>query len=387
MLLSVIIPAYNLENYIEECVNSVRNQTYKNLEIIIVDDGSVDETFNICQRLAKEDERIVVVSQKNAGVTMARNKGLSLASGECVTFVDGDDTLEAEMYERMLEKIENRDLVSCGYIHHFSTQRIECVFDDFEGAFNTLDEMEHIWKTMIYDLEKGKLHPVNPGLWSKIYRTDLTRKVMNKIDAGIFYAEDAVFLYQYLLECKSVYFLRESYYHYQYRKESVCHSKNEMMLENANRMFLELKDVFAAHYLKDALNEQLQKRIVIMTMDAINRYMGFSIKYRVPQYIIEVNDLVDRRIVVYGASQMGQDVMYRLSNENIVPVAWVDKDYEYFKNQGLEVCSPNVLNSLEFEVLLIAVSNENLANVIKEEIIQKGIYEDKILWRKPIRVY
>ena len=71
MLLSVIIPVYNLENYIEECVNSVRNQTYKNLEIIIVDDGSEDKSFDICYRLAKEDKRIILVSQENVGVTMA----------------------------------------------------------------------------------------------------------------------------------------------------------------------------------------------------------------------------------------------------------------------------------------------------------------------------
>ncbi len=386
-LLSVIIPAYNLEKYIEECVNSVRNQTYENLQIIIVDDGSVDGTFDICNRIAEEDERVIVVSQENAGVTMARRKGLSLAQGEHVTFVDGDDYIEPEMYSCMMRNIEDYDLVVCGYFHHLSDGRVEIRHDDFEGEYRTKEAMECVWKKMVYNIDKRKINSIRPALWNKIYRKDMAQKIMALLDAELFYAEDAVFLYQYILQCKSIIFLKKAFYHYRFREESVCHSKNEKMLENTNRKYLSLKKAFSGHYMERELISQLQKRTVDTAMNILNNYMGFSINYRVPRFVVDVSDLKDCRIVLYGAGQMGQDVMVMLINNHVTTIAWVDKNYQYLRRTGLDVDDVDVLDGLEFDVLLIAVSDEMLMEEIKREIIQKGISEDKIVWKKPIVTY
>ncbi len=113
---SVIIPAYNVERFIAECVNSIREQTYKNLEIIIVDDGSSDLTFDVCQKLALEDDRIKLVRNNHGGVSRARNAGLDNATGEYIMSVDSDDIIEPDMIETLYNKLKehNADVVACG---------------------------------------------------------------------------------------------------------------------------------------------------------------------------------------------------------------------------------------------------------------------------------
>ena len=116
-LVSVIIPAYNIERYISRCLDSIMAQTYNNLEIIVIDDGSKDQTAEILDDYQKRDSRIIVVHKENGGVSSARNNGLDIATGDYISFVDGDDLIESNMYEilvKILEK-EKTDIAHCGY--------------------------------------------------------------------------------------------------------------------------------------------------------------------------------------------------------------------------------------------------------------------------------
>jgi len=119
----------------------------------------------------------------------------------------------------------------------------------------------------------------------------------------------------------------------------------------------------------------------------LNEYMGFSSQYRVPKYVIDVEDLRNKKILIYGASQMGQDVMFQLEKEKIATAAWVDKDYMFLRKQGLEVCSPNIIRDIKFDVLLITVSDANLAEQIKVELVTSGVCEEQIIWKKPIKLW
>lgn len=116
-MISVIVPVYNIEKYIKKCICSIINQTYKDLEIIIVDDGSNDRSGQICDEFAGQDERIIVIHKENGGLSSARNVGLDIARGEYIGFVDGDDYISERMYETLLCHIEsnNADMVICGY--------------------------------------------------------------------------------------------------------------------------------------------------------------------------------------------------------------------------------------------------------------------------------
>ena len=116
-LLSVIIPAYNVEKYIDHCLNTVTNQTYKNLEIIIVDDGSPDNSGKIIDDWSKKDCRIKVIHKENGGLGFARNSGLEIATGDYIAFIDSDDYIDLNMYETLINKaIETKsDIVYCGF--------------------------------------------------------------------------------------------------------------------------------------------------------------------------------------------------------------------------------------------------------------------------------
>ena len=109
-LLSVIVPVYKVEHYLHRCINSIRNQTYKNLQIILVDDGSPDNCGKICDEYAELDARIIVVHQKNRGLSGARNTGLRYAKGEYVAFVDSDDWISSDMYQTLVNLVELNDL-------------------------------------------------------------------------------------------------------------------------------------------------------------------------------------------------------------------------------------------------------------------------------------
>ena len=113
--ISVIVPVYKAEKFLSNCIKSILNQTYHDLEVILVDDGSPDSSGQICEEYAKKDNRIKVIHQKNAGVAAARNVGLDLATGDYITFVDSDDYIRPQMYEKMLKCAQNNhcDLVMC----------------------------------------------------------------------------------------------------------------------------------------------------------------------------------------------------------------------------------------------------------------------------------
>ena len=112
-LISVIVPVYNVRKYIEKCIYSIINQTYKNLEIIIIDDGSTDGSETLCDKFKDKDQRVIVLHQKNSGQSRARNKGLEIASGEYIGFVDADDWIDNDFFEKLIEKSEKEDLDMC----------------------------------------------------------------------------------------------------------------------------------------------------------------------------------------------------------------------------------------------------------------------------------
>ena len=125
-LISIIVPVYNVELYLNECINSIRNQTYKNLEIILIDDGSTDNSGKICDEYAKIDSRIVVIHKENKGVTSARKVGVEIANGKYIGFVDSDDYIDKEMYKNMLKKIleTDADFIDCGCIRFSDSNNI-----------------------------------------------------------------------------------------------------------------------------------------------------------------------------------------------------------------------------------------------------------------------
>ena len=210
-LISVIVPVYKVEKYLDRCVQSIVDQTYRNLEIILVDDGSPDNSPALCDAWVEKDSRIKVIHKENGGLSDARNAGMAIATGELMGFIDSDDYIEPEMYQLLFErmKVDDSDIVACG---------VEMVFEDgtpsrlltYSGEFvlNTIQAMEAIIQ------EKYLKQPV----WYKLYKSALVRDLMFPVGK---YHEDVFWSYQAVARARQVSVLDRPCYYYIQRSGSI----------------------------------------------------------------------------------------------------------------------------------------------------------------------
>lgn len=220
--ISVIVPCYNIREYLPRCIESILAQTYKNLEIILISDGSTDGTDEVIREYVKKDSRIIPVFKQNSGVSDTRNRGLDIATGDYIGFVDGDDYIEPEMYETLLKNaIENNaDISHCGYQMVFPSR--------VDYYYNTGKKVIQDNKKGIRDIIVGDY--VEPSPCIKIYRKNIVNNLRMPPDIKI--NEDVIFnFYAFVNSQKSVY-EDLPFYHYILRKGSAATSKI-----NQNKLF------------------------------------------------------------------------------------------------------------------------------------------------------
>lgn len=213
-LVSVIIPAYNIEEYIGRCLDSVLSQTYENLEIIVIDDGSSDSTGKILDEYEKKEDRIKVIHKENGGVSSARNKGLDVAAGEYIGFIDGDDLIDPRMYEILVNLLEeeNADIAHCGYQMVFPNR--------VDYYYNTGKRKVQTTKEGLKDLLSGEM--IEPGLVNKLYKKDIIKN--HRLDETVKINEDLLMNYQLFKESKKSVYYDITPYFYMIRKGSATGS-------------------------------------------------------------------------------------------------------------------------------------------------------------------
>lgn len=387
-LVSVVIPAYNIEDFIAECVESVQNQTYQNLEIILVDDGSTDGTAAYCEKAAAADGRITVIHQENGGVVAARNAGLRVSHGKYLSFVDGDDYLEPNMFEILLDEIGTSDMASAGvYQERLPDDVVECRDGFPPGLYEGKEALSLIYGKMIYDQETGRLQPMTSWIHNKLYIRSTAERIHEGLDRELIFAEDSVFLYRYMLECKSFVISDRCLYHYRYRKGSAVHCVNENMLADINRVYLALTDVFREHWMSKELLFQLQKWVMEKACIAVNETMGFDERIHIPEFTVDTEGLDGRKVVLYGAGRVGRDACWQLKRSGREIVLWADKSYRHYQGEGLSVQAPDEILQTDYDVVLIAVEDERVAKEIQKSLTGKGIPEEAILWHQPVKLY
>ena len=219
-MLSIVVPVYNVKEYLDECLLSILNQTFTDLEIILVDDGSTDGSSSICDSYAEKDRRIRVIHQPNKGLSGARNTGLQHIHGEWAAFVDSDDFLEPHMYERMLREAEKSkaDLVVCGVQTFYIEDGKKKVKGQLPATdiFSVCDEKEY-W--IIYD-QKGSM--TCDVVWNKLYRRNLLEGI--EFPEGK-YCEDVFVMHHILSKCGRICMLPDCFYWYRLRADSIMHEK------------------------------------------------------------------------------------------------------------------------------------------------------------------
>lgn len=199
--ISVIVPVYNVEKYLDRCIKSILNQTFTDFELILIDDGSPDNCPKMCDEWAKKDSRIVVIHKENGGVSSARNFGLDKASGEYISFVDPDDVLHSQFYEIMVKNIGESEIAFCDYMR-FSDK---CLFENIDG---TLIEPEILNNKKVFNHSSLSCYVV----WNKLIKSSIING--QRFDAQIKNAEDSLFAFDLLLKCHSVVFINKKLYGY-----------------------------------------------------------------------------------------------------------------------------------------------------------------------------
>lgn len=200
---SVIVPIYNVEDYLKCCVDSIVNQTYKNLEIILVDDGSPDNCGKMCDDFAKQDDRIKVIHKENGGLSDARNAGLDVASGDLIAFVDSDDYIDLNMVEVLVEALEKNDadISMCRYSKVYPDVETEDIGDNTESVFLKTDGLKE------YLLARF----VDPFVWNKLYRKEIIDNI--RFVKGVL-GEDNEFNYKVFLNSEKSVLIQKPLYKY-----------------------------------------------------------------------------------------------------------------------------------------------------------------------------
>lgn len=210
-LISVIVPIYNVEKYLARCIDSIVNQTYKNLEIILVDDGSPDRCPQMCDDYDEKDSRIKVVHKKNGGLSDARNAGIAVAKGEYISFIDSDDYVSDDFFECLLDVMnkENSDIAECSVVKLYEDNRFDEFSDDLSvKTYDTQDAMS----ALIAE------NPFHQHVWNKLYKTELVKDIpyaVGKLN------EDEFWTYQVFGRADKVSKLNKTMYYYFQRNSSI----------------------------------------------------------------------------------------------------------------------------------------------------------------------
>ena len=210
-LISVIVPIYKVEEYLDRCVESIVNQTYKNLEIILVDDGSPDNCSHICDEWAKKDSRIKVIHKKNGGLSDARNAGMEIAAGAYISFIDSDDYISLGFFETLISVMgaEASDIVECSVAKFYENKRIREYSDDMSiVSFDTENALSGlIWES-----------PFHQHVWNKLYKADVAKDIpfaVGKLN------EDEFWTYQVFGKAKKITKINKTMYFYLQRSNSI----------------------------------------------------------------------------------------------------------------------------------------------------------------------
>jgi glycosyltransferase involved in cell wall biosynthesis len=365
-MVSVIIPVYNVQDYIEKCISSVCCQTYIDLEILIVNDGSTDETPIICRELAKKDSRIVLIDQANQGVVAARQSGIEKASGDFIAFVDGDDWIEPDMIEEMVSNIGNADLISVGVFKEKQNGCVDKIKDSFPSG--TLYDIDQIRSQMLYGEDYTKSQPLTPYMVNKLYIANKVKKLHPRLNKDLKFAEDHIFVCMYLMGSSSIAFKEDCYYHYRYNIVSSSRKVDPDKLVKLSNAYKNMLELFKSNYL-----DQIQGWLLTKCYFALNEDLGFNSTQRILRYIADIPFSKADKIVLYGAGRVGLDLNKQLNTLGYNVVLWVDRMYEQCQAKGLPVNNIEKIISTNYDYIYIAIENSTTQDAIVNDLLKMNI--------------
>lgn len=237
-LLSVIVPVYNAEPYLTQCLDSILSQDISDYEIILVDDGSTDNSGAICDRYAAAHPHIRCLHQPNGGHTCARQNGVRASRGEYIAFVDSDDWINPGMYRRMVTaaKETGADIIHCNFTAVMPRRTKVCGTPFSPGLYDRKQLEDTVYPGMIY-FGTYFVFGIAPNLWNKLFRRNILEHYLFRLPHDIIVGEDGPITYACILEATSIYFCEEAFYNYRSNADSVSHHMDAKRLFENHVMF------------------------------------------------------------------------------------------------------------------------------------------------------
>lgn len=372
-MISVIVPIYNAKAYLPQCIDSLIHQTFTDLEILLVNDGSTDGCAAVCEEYRQKDPRVVVLHRENGGLVSARKEGLKAAKGEYIAYVDADDWIEPDMYRSMYRKMteEKADIVMCGHCEDTGTAVRKVLHGIPEGRYGKRELVREVYPRMIVNngfFEWG----IYGGLWDKLFRKECLEAFQYEVDERITIGEDAACIYPCLLNADSVYVMEECFYHYRQTLSSMVKKIPDRDLEREKfRILYETTDKSLEKYagIFDLRQQWKIYLLFVMLPRAVSLYRGYEkLSFLFPFPKVKKGD----RIVLYGAGLFGQRMYHFLKETGFCPVsAWVDRNYAQLRDMGLPVESPEAVPRTSFDAIVIANTYERSRKELYGELVRK----------------
>ncbi len=260
-LVSVVVPVYKTERYIKQCVDSIIGQTYKRLQIILVDDGSPDACPQICDEYASSDSRVVVIHKQNGGAMYARKAGLDYANGAYILFVDGDDWLEADAVEVLLARAESdgADCVMFGYVREYEGKSIPNPLFEDDFSYDEAESERLIHRRLVGPLGDELIHPERVdnlvSVCMKLYRTETARRGRIVSERAVGTSEDTVFNLYALEGCRISYVDRCFYHYRKSNAQSITTAHKPELADKWDRLY----EIFCDYIEKSGQKEEYEK--------------------------------------------------------------------------------------------------------------------------------
>lgn len=367
--ISVIIPIYNAEQYLKKCIESIIGQTYRNLDIVLVDDGSTDASPWICEKYAAMDERVKVIHRENAGLVAAREAGVENAIGDYVTFVDADDYIDPDAYEVLVRNLESDDvdIVAFGMLEEYPEHIVKKENHYPDGLYQRQEIERVLFPSM---LSYGSFFDfgILPNLVCKVIKKSFWVESDVNVDNGITVGEDADATFQLLVNAQTVQLIDIYPYHYVKRDDSMMwKSIKEGSIE---KLQSDLMRSFQRSGVQDIMKRQLAD------------FVAFVSLLKQPWRVAKVeNALVGKRIALYGAGGFGQAIFGNYREQVVV---WVDGNYQRYIQREFDIYPVETLLEYQdkYDAIYVAILNVEICRDVKEKIMSMGVEKPVLFYER-----
>ena len=373
----MIVPIYRIDRYIGICIESLIHQTYRNIEILLVNDGSDDRSPEICDLYAKKDARIRVIHKPNGGLVSARKAGLEKASGEYIGYVDGDDWLDTDFVERMLADALNygADIVCAGFTRDIFEKSVAILNNYPTGVFKSGD-LEDLKKKMLSEGDFYRLG-ITTYVWNKLFRREILFDSQMRVNDDISIGEDAAVTYPAVMNSNCVCVNDCVSYHYRQREDSMLKRSASFEVEAEKlRALYEYLISFAERYDEQyGLKKQVTDYVLgICLMRSGGRLPGTD------SYSTFDAAYYGKNVVIYNAGTFGQQLVNRFNeSRHCEIVKWIDDDFWEYRRCCLDVDSVESITEADFDYVLIATVDPAVAETVERRLIGLGVDSNKLL--------